>query len=208
MTSQRLVVGRLVASSATKSFILSSANVRVQDVSKIFDYRKFNSPKAPQVAGHLAPGASRTFFRGLSSVACVPSARWRAIKRPGNETPQLVQVQSPMTAPIVPHVAFCAKVVRVRAELAAFYTNAPAVVVVGNCDRRNEMSLMVVAHSHRCHVGLCATDRRYPRRAGERACNAWRTGLLSGPCPPHPSIVHMVMRGLSEVSPLCFRARM
>jgi hypothetical protein len=40
------------------------------DVSKIFDSSKFNSPKAAQLAGRLASGASRTFFRS-----------WRACRR-------------------------------------------------------------------------------------------------------------------------------
>jgi hypothetical protein len=50
-----------------------------------------------------------------------------------------------VTAPTVPHVAFCAKAVRVCARLTAFETKAPAVVVMDNCDRRGT-SLIVVAH--------------------------------------------------------------
>jgi hypothetical protein len=50
------------------------------------------------------------------------------------------------TAPTVIHVAFCAKAVRVCAWLAAFYTKAPAVAVMDNCDTQGETSLIVVAH--------------------------------------------------------------
>jgi hypothetical protein len=42
------------------------------------------------------------------------------------------------------HVAFCAKAVRVCARLAAYYTKAPAVAVMDNCDRQGT-SLIVVA---------------------------------------------------------------
>jgi hypothetical protein len=49
-----------------------------------------------------------------------------------------------MTAPI--HVAFCAKAVRVCSRLVAFYTKAPAVAVMDNCDRPDETFLIVVAH--------------------------------------------------------------
>jgi hypothetical protein len=49
-----------------------------------------------------------------------------------------------MTATIVPHVAFCAKAVRVCARLAAFDTKAPAAAVMDNCDRRGT-SLIVLA---------------------------------------------------------------
>jgi hypothetical protein len=50
-----------------------------------------------------------------------------------NEKPQPAQVQSiPLTAPIVPHVAFCAKAVRVCAWLAAFHAKALAVAVMDN----------------------------------------------------------------------------
>jgi hypothetical protein len=46
----------------------------------------------------------------------------------------------------VPRVAFCAKAARVCAWRAAFYTKAPAIDVMGNCDRPNRTSLIVVAH--------------------------------------------------------------
>jgi hypothetical protein len=47
-----------------------------------------------------------------------------------------------VTAPIVPHVAFCAKAVRVCARLTAFETKAPAVVVMDNCDSRGQTPIL------------------------------------------------------------------
>jgi hypothetical protein len=71
-----------------------------------------------------------------------------------------------MTAPIVPHVAFCAKAVRVRARLMAFDAEAPAVAVMDNRDARiataantaNEIAADVATPwtfftgGHRCHL--------------------------------------------------------
>jgi hypothetical protein len=51
-----------------------------------------------------------------------------------------------VTALTVPLVAFCAKAARICARLAAFDTKALAVDVMDDRDRRNETSLIVVAH--------------------------------------------------------------
>jgi hypothetical protein len=70
----------------------------------------------------------------------------QSVSRPngGSSSSNVGAEEGPTTAPIVSHVAFCAKAVRVCAWLAAFYTKAPAVAVMDNCDRQGT-SLIVVA---------------------------------------------------------------